>query len=301
MSAGRGFVVVFAGAVRDRGERSNCLFHVESRSGPRLSSSSRSRAPGRVAARSARWAAICRRSGPRARPFGVGQAQVFPWGHVARARRAVPSRHAAPAMALVGDAVVKRGDVGDQRPPTHRRELFAALLQSAFWTFELRSGPSARGRTFHHHLDVVLPARGELAEGFSSSANWRRIKKAIVLASRDAAITQRKTAVVALEDLEMSMRKARAQRVLLVVISIHWARMPPPRLTMPVRRLHQRQVLASAGRHGMSLVITPCWAVLSQMMCRKSSASELSRSSRWHTLRSRLNIAGRCGSARWRH
>jgi len=131
----------------------------------------------------------------------------------------------------------------------------------------------------------VLPgAAGELAEGFSSKCiNFGEHQESTrAAAGRSEIPTRKKTAVVALEDLDDSSKApADEQRVLLVVIrsSPLAPGMPPPRLTDAVEAAPSqggRGVLGSAGRgHDASLGNQLPAAVSSSMMCRKSSASKL--------------------------
>ena len=97
--------------------------------------------------------------------FGVGQAQVFLGGHLAKHGRTVPARQGGTDGA--GDVVITRSDVADQG--TERIEkCFAALLHLLF-DVELNLIHWHVARTLHHHLHIVFPGpAGELTKGFSA-------------------------------------------------------------------------------------------------------------------------------------
>jgi hypothetical protein len=89
--------------------------------------------------------------------LGVGQAEVFLGSHVAEHRRAVPAGHGGADGA--GDAVVARGDVGDEGTEHVEGRLAAFLHLLAHVELDLVHRHVAG--TFHHRLNVVGPgARG---------------------------------------------------------------------------------------------------------------------------------------------
>jgi hypothetical protein len=145
------------------------------------------------------------------------------------------------------DVVVAGENVGHERPEhVERRAVTHGALQLHV-VFDLIERHVARA--LDHHLAALAPGLfGQLTQRVE--LGQLRLIAGVGEPAGAQAVAERERDVVLAHDVA-DLVEVRVHRVLLLCTSIHLASSEPPRLTMPISALHERQVLAAARRRGI--------------------------------------------------